>query len=66
MRITVNIEDDLISEAKELTNINHTQDLIRYAVERMKEYEALKELVKLGGTEPNLRLAPRRRPEVVD
>lgn len=66
MRISVHIEDELIREAKELTKINNTQELIRHAVERMKEYEALREFLKLGGTEPNLRLAPRCRPEVDD
>ena len=60
MRISVFIEDDLINEAKELTKIENTQKLIQHAVNSMKEYEALREFLKLGGTEPNLRLTPRR------
>ena len=60
MRISVYLEDDLINEAKELTKIENTQKLIQHAVKSMKEYEALKEFLKLGGTQPNLRLTPRR------
>lgn len=60
MRISVFIEDDLINATKELTKIENTQKLIQHAVNSRKEYEAFREFLKLGGTEPNMRLTPRR------
>lgn len=64
MRTTVTLDDDQLAKAKRLTNIGSTQKLLGYAIERMAAYEAIKHLVSLAGTEPGLKLTPRRRLEV--
>lgn len=64
MKFTFTLDDELLAEAKELTNIECTEKLVQFAIKSMKEYEAVRELLKLAGTEPGLRLTPRRRLEV--
>ena len=61
MRVSVTLDDELLAEAKRLTEIDNTQQLIRSAVANMAHYEALKYLVSLAGTMPDLKLTPRRR-----
>ena len=61
MRVSVTLDDELLAEAKRLTEIDNTQQLIRRAVVKMAHYEALKYLVSLAGTMPDLKLTPRRR-----
>ena len=63
MRMSVNLDDNLIAEAKKLTKIEKTASLIRYAIKNFASYEAAKYLSTLGGSEPGLRLTPRRRME---
>lgn len=64
MRMSVTLDEKLLAEAKELTKIENTQQLIRHSIECMMSYEAVKSLVKLAGTEPGLKAPPRRRWEV--
>lgn len=64
MKLTFTLDDELLAEAKELTNIESTEKLVQFAIKSMKEYEAVRELLKLAGTEPGLRLTPRRRLDV--
>lgn len=61
MRVYVTLDDELLAEAKRLTEIDNTQQLLRRAVAKMAHYEALKYLVSLAGTMPDLKLTPRRR-----
>lgn len=63
MRTTVTIDDDLIERAKKLTNVKETASVIRLAVEHMVAFESARGLVSLAGSEPNLKLTPRRRLE---
>ena len=64
MRMTVSIDDELLAEARKLTKIENTQKLILHAIEYMASYEAVKFLKSQAGTQPNLRVPPRRRMEV--
>ena len=66
MRMSVTLDEKLLAKAKELTQIDNTQQLIRYSIESMMSYEAVKCLVKLAGTEPSLKAPPRHRWEVED
>jgi Arc/MetJ family transcription regulator len=61
MRTTVTIDDALLAKAKAFTGIDATPALIRHALESLVRREAARQLILLQGTEPDLRLEPRRR-----
>ena len=63
MRMSVDLDDQLLAEAKKATRIEKTSNLLRYAIEYYAAYEAMKYLKTLGGTIPGLKLTPRRRLE---
>ena len=62
MRTTLNIEDRLIASASELTGIKEKTMLVRLGLEALIARESSKRLAKLGGTEKDLKMIPRRRP----
>lgn len=61
MRTTLNIEDELVKKASELTGIKEKTSLIKHALEALISLESSKRLAKLGGTEKQLKPIPRRR-----
>ena len=61
MRTTLNIEDKLINAASELTGIKEKTALVKLGLETLIAKESSKRLAKLGGTEKDLRMIPRRR-----
>ena len=61
MRTTLNIEDRLIDKASRLTGIKEKTALIKLGLEALIARESAKRLAKLGGTEEDLRMIPRRR-----
>jgi len=61
MRTTLNIEDRLIDKASRLTGIKEKTALIKLGLEALIARESSKRLAKLGGTEKDLRMIPRRR-----
>ena len=61
MRTTLNIDDELLEKASELTNIAEKTSLVRLGLEALISRESAKRLAKLGGSQPSLRTAPRRR-----
>ena len=63
MRTTVNIDDDLLENAKWLTGIEGATALVREALRALVERESARRLAKLGGTQPQLKPVPRRRSE---
>ena len=64
MKVSVTLDKELVAEAKKLTNIDRTSELIRYAVKRMAAYEAARYLSTLGGSQPGIKMTPRRRIEM--
>lgn len=54
MRTTVNVDDDMLEEAKRLTGISENAAVIRFAVKKLVEREAARRLARLGGTMPDL------------
>jgi hypothetical protein len=62
MRTTLNIEDKLINRASDLTGIKEKTTLVKLGLEALIARESSKRLAKLGGTEINLEVIPRRRP----
>ena len=61
MRTTINIEDELIRRAAELTGIREKTSLVRLGLETLIATESGKRLARLGGTEKKLDTVPRRR-----
>ena len=61
MRTTLNIEDDLLSQASKLTGIKEKTSLVRLGLESLIAIENGKRLARLGGSEKQLRSVPRRR-----
>jgi Arc/MetJ family transcription regulator len=61
MRTTLNIEDELLDKAAKLTGIQEKTSLVRLGLEALIARESGKRLAKLGGTEKNLKMIPRRR-----
>lgn len=64
MKMSVTLDPEMLAEAKKLTKIKETSRLIRYAVKRMAAYEAARYLSTLGGSQPGLKMTPRRRIEL--
>lgn len=62
MRTTLNIEDNLLSSASELTGIKEKTTLVKLGLEALIARESSKRLAKLGGTEKDLEPVARRRP----
>ncbi len=63
MRTTLNIDDETLKRAAELTGIKEKTALLRLGLEALIARESSKRLAELGATEKDLRLVPRRRPE---
>ena len=61
MRTTLNIDDEILEEASRLTGIKEKTALVRLGLEALIALESSKRLVRLGGTDKDLRPAPRRR-----
>jgi Arc/MetJ family transcription regulator len=63
MRTTLNIEDELLIKAANLTGIKEKTSLVRLGLEALIAIESSKRLARLGGTEKKLEKIPRRRIE---
>jgi len=61
VRTTINIDDDLLKRAQELTEESEKTRLVRMALKALIEQEAARRLARLGGTMPDLKVPPRRR-----
>jgi Arc/MetJ family transcription regulator len=61
MRTTINIDDDLIARAAELTGVKEKTALVRLGLEYLIARESAKRLARLGGTEKDLQPIPRRK-----
>ena len=60
MRTTLNIDDDLVSQAAQLTGINEKTALLRESLKALIERESAKRLSQLGCSEPQARYVTRR------
>jgi Arc/MetJ family transcription regulator len=63
MRTTLVLDDDLIAVAQDITGLKEKTQLIREALKALIERESARRLARLGGSEPALEAAPRRRPK---
>ncbi len=63
MRTTVNLDEYLVEEAKEMTGITERTALIHAGLRALIEREAARRLGTLAGSEPELEDLPRRKSE---
>ena len=61
MRTTLNIDDDLITEAQRLTGMSSKAELVRAGLQALIERESARRLAKLGGSESQLQSVSRRK-----
>jgi hypothetical protein len=59
MRMTLNIDDDLLGRAGEYTGETEKTALVRMGLEALIEREAARRLAALGGKMPALKVPPR-------
>lgn len=64
MRTTLALDDELVAEAQDLTGLKEKSSLIRAALKALIEREAARRLARLGGSEPDLKVTPRRLPAI--
>lgn len=62
MRTTLSLDDDLLEKAQALTGMSEKSALVREALKALIARESARRLARLGGSEPQLRPIPRRRP----
>ena len=61
MRTTLNIDDDLLEQARAITGEREKTALVRMGLQALIEREAVRRLALLGGRMRDLEIAPRRR-----
>jgi Arc/MetJ family transcription regulator len=62
MRTTIALDDELIAAAQEYSGLTEKSAIVREALKAFVQREAARRLALLGGTEPNAKPIPRRRP----
>ncbi|MEO6410347.1 MAG: type II toxin-antitoxin system VapB family antitoxin [Burkholderiaceae bacterium] len=61
MRTTINLDDDLLAKADQLAGPLDRSTLVHEGLKALIERESARRLARLGGTQPALTAAPRRR-----
>jgi Arc/MetJ family transcription regulator len=61
MRTTLNVDDELVAKASELTGVQERTALVRMGLEALIAQKSAQRLAKLGGTEKQLKRPRRRR-----
>jgi Arc/MetJ family transcription regulator len=62
MRTTVSLDDELLAKAQSYTGLTEKSAILREALTALVQREAAWRLARLGGSEPNAKPIPRRRP----
>jgi Arc/MetJ family transcription regulator len=62
MRTTVALDDELLAKAQAFTGVQEKSALLREALKALIERESARRMIRLGGSEPGLRVTRRRRP----
>jgi Arc/MetJ family transcription regulator len=62
MRTTINIDDELLAKATKLAGPMDRTAMVSEGLKALIERESARRLARLGGTQPTLKAAPRRRP----
>jgi Arc/MetJ family transcription regulator len=61
MRTTLALDDELLAKAQKLAGVTEKSALVREALKALIERESARRLARLGGSEPQIEAAPRRR-----
>jgi Arc/MetJ family transcription regulator len=61
MRTTISLDDELVERAQSYTGLREKSILVREALRALIERESARRLARLGGSQPDLAAAPRRR-----
>ena len=61
MRTTLNIDDQLLKKAGQMTGVSEKTSLVRMGLESLIRREAAKRLAAMGGTDPRASAPSRRR-----
>lgn len=61
MRTTMDLDDELVKLAREMTGIQKKTQLVEEALRLMIRRESAKRLIAMGGTMPKAKQTPRRR-----
>jgi len=61
MRTTLNIDDELLARATELSGLNEKTAVLHAGLKALIQRESARKLAALGGTERKLKAIPRRR-----
>ncbi len=61
MRTTLNIDDQMLRKASQITGIKEKTSLVHKGLQALIALESAKRLASLGGAEKELRPIPRRR-----
>jgi Arc/MetJ family transcription regulator len=61
MRTTLNIDDELLERAAEMTGTTEKTKLVRLGLEALIARESARRLAKMGGSETQLKPVARRR-----
>jgi len=61
MRTTLNIDDELIADARRITGVEDTRALVHDGLRALIERESTRRLARLGGSQPQLRPVRRQR-----
>ena len=64
MRTTINIDESLLAKATKLAGPMDRSAIVREGLKALIERESARRLAKLGGSQPNLKVAPRRRQRI--
>ena len=62
MRTTLILDDELVEKARKLSGYKEKTAVVRAGLEALIARESARRLAALGGSEPRVRAAPRRRP----
>jgi Arc/MetJ family transcription regulator len=63
MRTTVTLDDKLLKQAGQAIGTDERSVVIHEGLKALVEREAARRLIQLGGSVPDAKLPPRRRPE---
>ena len=61
MKTTIAIDDELFARAQEYAGVTEKSAVVRKALKAYVEREAGRRLARMGGTEPDAKVPPRRR-----
>jgi Arc/MetJ family transcription regulator len=61
MTVTLDVDEELLRDARKLTGIKGKKALIDKALRELVQWEAGKRLAEMGGTMPNFKAGRRRR-----